>query len=494
MQRKIWLILLLWLFGVTEAVAEARIALVIGNGDYQAVGKLPNPTNDATLMAETLGAIGFEVTLVTDGSYQDMRAAISGFGARLREGGKDAVGLFYYAGHGVQSFGRNYLLPTDASLTNAADLSLVAIEADSVLQQLRSAGNRTNIVILDACRNNPFKAVLDLDENGLAEMNAPPGTYLAYATGPGQTAVDGRGDHSPFTFALAREIPTPGRPLEEVFKEVRRYVVAETGTLQTPWDTSSLSVDFYFVPAKVMTPEEKAEDQLWQAVTTASDPMQVSLFLKAYPDSPHAPEARALLKTLLELLVAPETTPPTNEPPPGPGTDELAAFDAAMAAASREAYEGFIAQYPASILVEAVNIELAALPPADPAEPQIEKGLQISPSQPDAPMDPVLYEQAGITFSTPLTLGSPEIVGRTLEQLIAEGTPLYPPFAELPEEVWKGKKCTTCHEWNRAILCDQGKVMLLQDSAAAQHSLAQPHPLGIPFKLTLRAWAKADCP
>ena len=141
-RRAIWAILAIWLGLVSQALAEPRIALVIGNGAYRSVNGLPNPPNDAKLMAETLKGVGFQVTLVADGDMATMGAAVSAFGSALREAGPDATGLFYYAGHGVQSFGRNYLVPVDAKLTNAADLSLVAIDAQSVLIQMASTGTR----------------------------------------------------------------------------------------------------------------------------------------------------------------------------------------------------------------------------------------------------------------------------------------------------------------------------------------------------------------
>ena len=153
-----------------------------------------------------------------------MKRAIAQFGRELRKAGGDATGLFYYAGHGVQSFGNNYLLPVDVSLSDAADLDLVAVEAQSVLRQMASARNRTNIVILDACRNNPFSEIPELDDNGLAEMKAPTGTFLAYATAPGGVALDGLGGNSPFTQAVVEQIVEPGQPIEQLFEQVRRAV------------------------------------------------------------------------------------------------------------------------------------------------------------------------------------------------------------------------------------------------------------------------------
>ena len=147
--------------------------------------QLDNPAPDARLIAQTLESEGFVVTQMVDASQIAMNRAIAQFGSELREAGAEATGLFYYAGHGVQSFGTNYLLPVDAALTIAADLGLVAIPAESILRQMFSARNRTNIVILDACRNNLFSAILDMGDNGLAEMKAPTGTFLAYSTAPG---------------------------------------------------------------------------------------------------------------------------------------------------------------------------------------------------------------------------------------------------------------------------------------------------------------------
>ena len=505
MQRVICLFLMAWLCIASQAVAEKRVALLIGNGSYTAVRPLPNSRQDARLMAETLAGLGFDVTLVDDGSFTEMRTAIGAFGAKLREGGADTTGLFYYSGHGVQSFRRNYLLPVDAALTDAADLSLVGIEAESVLRQMRSAGNKINIVILDACRNNPFKDLLDMGENGLAEMSAPTGTFLAYSTEPGATALDGpKGTNSPFTAALAREIKRPGQPLEQVFKEVRRSVLKETFNTQTPWDTSSLTADFYFVPVVALTPEQEAEKQLWGALSASNDPVQVMLFLKAYPDSSHAADARQLLKKYLDdtVSVDPETALP--EVTTIPGDDEQAAFDLAQSTATRAAYEAFVAQYPDSIFVEAANLEIAALPnapvkqaalaaPADGADNGAEKGLKIAAGNVSDVEDPALYEDLTVTFDTPLVVGTPEMIGRSLEELITQGAPIYPPFDGLPEEAWKDQKCTTCHQWNRAILCDQAKVLLGGSGETAERSMAIKHPLGRSFKLTLRAWAKGDC-
>ena len=287
------LALAVWLAGLGQVLAEPRIALVIGNGAYVKVKALANPAEDAQLMADTLSGLGFTVTLIRDGSKATLAAAVGKFGADLRAAGPETTGLFFYAGHGVQSFQQNYLLPVDTELHNAADLDLVAVDAESVLRQMASARNRSNIFILDACRNNPFSAIPDMGDSGLAEMKAPTGTFLAYATAPKEVALDGADGHSPFTKALAAMMVTQGMPIEEMFKQVRVAVLAATGNKQTPWDTSSLTQDFSFAPVA------SDEEHLWGTVAGSRDPVQIKLFLKAYPKTAHRPEAEALLAALV---------------------------------------------------------------------------------------------------------------------------------------------------------------------------------------------------
>ena len=476
--RSILIILGLWLVSTGQALAEARIALVIGNSNYTVVSTLPNPVNDAALMAQTLSDVGFSVTLVSDGDLNAMRAAVSAFGAALRDGGPDATGLFYYAGHGVQSFGRNYLLPVDAALSNAADLSLVGIEADSVLRQMFSARNRTNIVILDACRNNPFVQIPDLNDNGLAEMNAPTGTFLALATAPGAVALDGLGANSPFTMALATQMLIPGQPIEQVFKDVRVLVLEETRGLQTPWDTSSLTSDFVFRPEAVMSPEALAEAQLWASVRATNDPVQLMLFLRAYPDSSFETEARALLD---QVMAAETADGATVEPGIDPA--ETAAFETATELATLAGYESFVQQYPNSVFLEVARAEIDTLKAAAAAAPPVPEGDPAA-----AALAADLAAQV-VTFTAPLTLGNEAIIGQSIEHLITT-TPMFPPIEGLPEEVWKNQRCDSCHQWTQEALCTQATTYLGQN---AQRSLDLEHPLGNAFKLTLRAWAAAGC-
>jgi len=477
--------LIYWAFALflglsTLAMAEPRIALVIGNGGYVAVGSLPNPPNDARLVAGTLEKLGFKVTLVADGTMDQMSSAVTEFGSALRKAGPETTGLFYYAGHGVQSFGINYLVPVDAKLSNAADLGLVALDAQTVLRQMFSARNRTNIVILDACRNNPFVNVRDLGDNGLAEMSAPTGTFLAYATSPRAVALDGLDGNSPFTKALVEKIVTPGLPIEQVFKEVRVAVLEETQGRQTPWDTSSLTNDFTFAAAGAAGDEAA----LWTSVLASRDAVQVMLFLRAYPNSAHDAEARKLLAEVMAAEVAPK--PEVTAPDP---TDpaEAAAYKAAEALGTIEAFEAFMTVYPESIFVDAATAEIEILNSAPRgSDPALVAEL-------DGMIDEGLSEKIAaenVAFKTPLKIGTSSVIGKSIEELVETGTPLFSPIEGLPKEAWAGQPCAACHQWTEAALCDQGKFYVKE--ANPEVSLTQ-HPLGGEFKLTLKAWAAGGC-
>jgi len=242
-------LLLLLIMSVTPShAAESRFALVIGNGRYD-TGRLKNPANDATDMAVALKRLGFSVVLKKDARQQEMEEAIRDFGQRLKRGG---VGLFFYAGHGLQIGGRNYLIPIGARIDKETDAKYQAIDAEMVLDEMANAGNPMNIVILDACRDNPLGRSLRSAGRGLAIISdAPKGTFITYSTSPGKTAADGAGRNSPYTAALLQSIKEPGLPIEQVFKRVRQRLSRETGDRQIPWELSSLQGDFYFMPGHV---------------------------------------------------------------------------------------------------------------------------------------------------------------------------------------------------------------------------------------------------
>ena len=262
--------------------ASGRVALVVGNGGYAAenIPALANPVNDAKRMAKALEASGFEVQLVTDADQAAMRAAIEAFGEQLETAGGDAVGLFYYAGHGVEVRGHNYLIPIGAEIGRAVEFQTDAVPAEWVLSWMEAAGNRLNIVILDACRNNPFGKNRG-GSQGLAQMDAPSGSLIAYSAAPGQVAVDGEGENSPYTAALAQALAEPGLKVEDVFKRVRVTVETATNSNQTPWESSSLRGDFYFV-AKVEEPPEPEPAPTVVTQTVSSELTVQQLAARAY--------------------------------------------------------------------------------------------------------------------------------------------------------------------------------------------------------------------
>lgn len=469
--------------------AEPRIALVMGNGQYQHVSELDNPVSDSLLMAQSLEASGFEVVLVTDGDQSSMKQAIADFGRKLREAGPDSTGLFYYAGHGVQSQGNNYLLPVDGFIRDEADLDLVGVEAEWVLRQLYSARIRTSIVILDACRNNPFEALSGRLKEGLAEMKAPTGSFISYATAPGNVALDGLGANSPFTEALARNISVPNTPIEAVFKKVRIEVLEKTSGAQTPWDSSSLTGDFFFNVAEEEPSEDLAATSLWNSVKATGDSVQVMLFLRAYPDSAHSEEARGLLIALmdeeLESTAKPEqaevaAAPAAQEPDPR----ELELIGAAQSSGTIEDYEAYISEFPNGVFIDLAVTEIAAL--REKAEAEVaSKAVPKEPSEEELqPLEDVI-----ITFLDPLPRGSEPVLGNTIEQLV-KGSPIFSPIEGLDEAAWKGQTCSNCHNWSKEALCEQGKFYL---GLNAQRSLTKQHPYGGSFKQNLKDWAASGC-
>jgi uncharacterized caspase-like protein len=237
--------ILLFAFTISSAYSatERRTALVIGNSSYN-TGSLRNPVNDAEDMAATLKRLGFDVILKKDATQQDMEDAIRDLGDRLKKGG---VGLFFYAGHGVQISGKNFLLPIGAKIERDTDVKYRAVDADMVLDEMGNADNTMNIVILDACRDNPFGKSFRTASRGLAIISsAPRGTLVSYSTSPGNVAADGDGRNSTYAGSLMKHMLTPGLQIEDVFKNVRQDLGRQTQGKQLPWELSSLEGKFYF--------------------------------------------------------------------------------------------------------------------------------------------------------------------------------------------------------------------------------------------------------
>jgi uncharacterized caspase-like protein/TPR repeat protein len=317
-----------------SAAAETRVALVIGNASYK-MTRLKNPRSDAGLMARTLSAVGFDVMTLMDATASDMRTAIVEFGRRL--GAPDTVALFYYAGHGVQAGGDNYLIPLGQDITSNADVAAKAVGLRDVFKIMERSQARLNIVILDACRDNPFAASSgDMAPAGLAPVVAPGGTIIGYATAPGQVAFDGDGVNSPYTDALAASIPTAGATLEEVFRAARRRVLTITANKQTPWEHSSLISEFYFKPkmsdaepnsrgaSEPANDARLAEIADWDLIKSSHDPDVFKAHLSKYPDGLFA----ELANVKIGKLTAMHASTPWNWIMTGGGMGDAANTDA----------------------------------------------------------------------------------------------------------------------------------------------------------------------
>ena len=305
-------ILLLILAGTAHAAtpsvapaSERRTALVIGNSDYELISPLRNPVNDARSMARVLRDLGFDVIAKENLNRYEMRKAIRDFGRKLGQGG---VGLFYYAGHGIEVGGENFMVPLNAPIQFEDDVDVEAVSVNLLLAKMASAANRLNIVILDACRNNPYSRSFRSSASGLAHMDAPTGTYIAYAAAPGRVAMDGEGNNGLYTGELLKALPLPGLKIEDAFKRVRVAVQDKSGAQQVPWESSSLTGDFYFnlnVSVTVEAPDAPAtiaqqETVFWQSIENSTDPAMFDAYLRQFPNGTFAGVARLKRDALIE--------------------------------------------------------------------------------------------------------------------------------------------------------------------------------------------------
>ncbi len=301
------LILLLLTAIGARAEGDSRVALIIGNSAYKSLPKLPNPIEDARLMESALKAVGFDTITIVDAQRQKV---IEGMKTLLSKIGPDSSVVVFYAGHGIQYENENYLIPIDSELSDAASLPFEAFSLKLVTDQIARVQPKIAIFILDACRNNPLEtnrsagsggATPNGATRGLARTTGPLGTYVAYATAPGQVASDGKGKNSPFTQALARVITTPGLPVEQVFKRVRERVVEDTKGAQIPWDNSSLIKDFFFKTALTEEPQfsvEATQDaKAWQVASAADTQTAYVTYRDAFPQGLFADIAETRLKS-----------------------------------------------------------------------------------------------------------------------------------------------------------------------------------------------------
>ena len=317
-----------------QSQTNERIALVIGNSAYR-TAPLPNPKNDAEAMSELLTKAGFKVDMQMDTDLIKLQAAVQRFGTAVRNP-KVKFGLFYYAGHGLQQDWRNYLVPVNANIKSTAEIPKQTVDISSLLTYMEHAQGRSFLVILDACRDNPFAANYKPTAKGLSQFDAPVGSLLAYATAPGNVAQDGDGKNGLYTSYLLREFAVPGARLEDAFKRVRLSVRLASKGQQIPWESTSLEEDLFLFPSatQVLSAAEKEklfERELasWQEVKSAADPEVLVRFIREYPSGSASELAQAKLNRI--LLAKAE-----REAQERKSTDQAKAAAAALEVAARE--------------------------------------------------------------------------------------------------------------------------------------------------------------
>jgi hypothetical protein len=302
--------------GVSAALRgpEQRVALVIGNSNYRNAPHLENPDDDAQSMAQFLNSAGFEVIAATDLTQNDMLKVVQDFSAKVAARGQNTVAMVYYAGHGVQLAGENYLVPVDAKISSPNDLVSNSIRLVDVMATLESIPSRLRIVLLDACRNNPFPEINDAGR-GLAIVDAPNGSIVGYSTAPGTEALDGSNGHSPYVSAFLKEAQVPNVPIEQLFKRVRLEVNNTTDGKQVPWESSSLTSDFTFfgdTAVAAMRPPVKgpvvqmasnlpsrSARQAYDYVLSEGSPQYYQEFVTLFPHDPLCDRIRWLLREML---------------------------------------------------------------------------------------------------------------------------------------------------------------------------------------------------
>jgi formylglycine-generating enzyme len=276
MKKKYIAFFLLLMLPVISICAENRTALVIGNSDYRYVAKLRNPKNDAADISHVLKVLGFEVTTLVDAGQMAMEEAVLEFTRSLRSGG---TGLFFYAGHGVQYDGENFLLPVDADIESDFQLRYKAVSANFVLDAMEAAGNSLNMVFLDACRDNPLPSGVRSTGRGLSVVSAPKGSIVVYSTAPGDVAEDGAGRNGTFTGALLKYLSTPDIEMKRMLDSVFMDVAVTTREKQTPWLHSSFYGEFYFVQAQKTNDLLRPVGETYCEVFVNTEPMDATVFI-----------------------------------------------------------------------------------------------------------------------------------------------------------------------------------------------------------------------
>lgn len=360
-----------------------RIALVIGNGAYTAAPGLKNPPNDARDMAAMLRTLGFDVTSGVNLNQRDMKRLIREFGMKLKSGGS---GLFYYAGHGVQSRGRNYLIPVDANIQSEAEVEDSGVDAALILNFMDDAQNGLNIVILDACRNNPFARSFRSASDGLAQVDAPTGTLIAYATAPGRVASDGSGQNGLYTSELLKQMQVRDVSITDMFMRVRGEVMKQTGNKQVPWEASSLVGSFYFnggsgalVPVATDSRIDASAFELsyWETIKNSTNAEDFKAYIARYPKGQFAELATNRIKAI-EVAAKPVERNPVSRDTAG--ATEIAFWDSIKNSTTASDYLAYLEKYPDGSFASLARSRLARLEAAE-KNAETEKSRQVEAAE-----------------------------------------------------------------------------------------------------------------
>ena len=359
----------------TPAAAQTKVALVIGNSAYRSVPMLPNPAHDAPDVAASFERLGFSVRLVTDATYDDMRKALLEFGRKANDA---EMAVVFFAGHGMEVGGENWLIPVDAELKIDVNTEQEAIALHSVITAVSSA-SKLGMVMLDACRNNPFLAKMGRTaltrsvDRGLARIEPVSNVLVAYAAKDGTVAADGSGRNSPFTSALLEHLETPGLEINFLFRNVRDEVVAATRGAQQPFVYGSLSKEAIYLKPPVATSALPAPDEVaWGFLKETTDQAALRRFTEQYPDSPLRPQAQARIAALVATQAA--------KPSP-PSADEVT-WAILKESKDEAALERFVAQYPNSAFRQQAEARMAALAPSA-SKPEVSRTTVSSPTSAD---------------------------------------------------------------------------------------------------------------
>lgn len=534
-------VLLGLVFFAHQAVAEDRFALVIGNGSYNSIPSVKSAIPSSNLVAERLKTIGFEVELLSDANLVDMKRGIALYGQRVRAGSPEDIGVLYYAGHGVNAFDDNFLLPVDVKAGTAEDLDFVAINAGTLLFALNSGSRARNILILDCCVQNPIPDIPDMGTTGMKQRNAPVDNVLIYATPP-EGVFEDSDAASQFAVALDLAIAIPDLPVEAALQLVQSSLASDFGAEATPYISAALSESFMFAPRP--KPAEEVEVEVAQEQPV---PEQVEPEVEIAQETPIAePEPVEIAEEVVETVPVGAETPvveaeePVEEPivvaseepvaapvevepiaiePEVPvetaraDNAEASVEDAAWAAAKDSGDSviilAFMQAYPEGAHVEEAKLAIleilegeiktaqaaAAQPEAAPAPAEEIEVAAVEPEVVDESTRSVDSPNSSavvpieVLYGVPLTYGDSAIIGKTIEE-VTKLSPHFAPVEGLPESYWKEKECAACHKWTQTDLCTQASFYLTE---AGAFNVQKKHPLGGSFKQNLKIWAEGGC-